>query len=130
LVLVFHHQMKEKENSSFLPTRTICLSMNNLFITSAVNFILWKFRRLKNNSKIYFKKMTGMKVTYSVMNPNFSIYWMKTNSVMKGTNPKFFFQLWKSNREEGSILFCSKQIKQDKPNDAYCRFLATIPNSP
>jgi hypothetical protein len=78
---------------------------------------------LKNISKIYLKKMIGMKVTYSVMNPNFSIYWMKTNSPMKGTNPKFFFQLRKSDSEEGSILFCSKQIKQHKPNDAYCRFL-------
>jgi hypothetical protein len=44
ILVLFHLQMrkKRKKTAVFFPTRTVCLSMNNLFITSkktAVNFI-------------------------------------------------------------------------------------------
>jgi hypothetical protein len=52
------------------------------------------------------------------MNQNFSIYLKKINLVTKShqTLSSSFFQL-ENLAEEGSILFCSKQIKQDKPNE-------------
>jgi phage antirepressor YoqD-like protein len=49
------------------------------------------------------------------MNQNFSTYLKKTN-LRKVIKPKVPF-CENLIAEEGSILFCSKQIKQDKPNE-------------
>jgi hypothetical protein len=61
--------------------------------------------------------MTGMKVPCYVMNQNFSIY-LKINLVTKSHQTLSSFSNCENLiAEEGSILFCSKQIKQDKPNE-------------
>jgi hypothetical protein len=52
------------------------------------------------------------------MNQNFSIYLKKINLVTKSHQTLSSFSNCENLiAEEGSILFCSKQIKQDKPNE-------------
>jgi hypothetical protein len=62
--------------------------------------------------------MTGMKVTYSVMlEPKLSNTNENKLSYEKSSNPKFFFQLRKSDSRRRFHLVLFKQIKQDKPNE-------------
>jgi hypothetical protein len=61
--------------------------------------------------------MTGMKVALCYEPKLFNILKENKLSYEKSSNPKFLFPIENLIAEEGSILFCSKQIKQDKPNE-------------
>lgn len=114
---------KEKKNSSFAPD-TSDMSVDELFI--------YNFK--KNGGKfIYCENLVEIKEQFeNILEEN---DWYESNvlcyeptlfplleenklSSEKSANPKFLFSNCENLiAEEGSILFCSKQIKQHKPNE-------------
>jgi hypothetical protein len=114
---------KEQDNSSFLPDTTN-MSIDEQFI--------YNFK--KNGGKfLYCENLEEVKEQFeNILQENdwyesnvlcyepklFNILEENKLSYEKSPNPKFIFSNCENLiAEEGSILFCSKQIKQHKPNE-------------
>jgi hypothetical protein len=79
-------------------------------------FILWKFREIKEQFENILQENDWYESTVLYEPKLFNI--LKENKLSyEKSNPKFLFSNCENLIAEGSILFCSKQIKQDKPNE-------------
>ena len=114
---------KEKEHSSFLPDKTD-MSIDEQFI---YNFKKngGKFLYCENSEEVkeQFEHILQVNDWYEsnvlCYEPKlFNLLDENKLTYVKGVEPKFLFSNCENLiAEEGSILFCSKQIKQHKPNE-------------